>query len=181
MRMVKNKFLGVIICLFELLTGILLLVNPVEFTSIIIIRAGAIMAIVGIINIIKYFTSNKKIASNEQYLVKGLLLIAAGVFCVVKSDWFILTFPMITVIYGIMIGIMGIDNIQLSFDMIRAKEKNWVIALISAIMSIACSAIILSAPFSSTTILWTFTGITIIVEAIMDFLIVFVKKREANR
>lgn len=75
--------------LFELLTGILLLVNPVEFTSIIIIRAGAIMAIVDIINIIKYFTSNKKSASNEQYLVKWLLLIAAGVFCVVKSDWFI--------------------------------------------------------------------------------------------
>ena len=38
------------------------------------------MAIVGIINIIKYFTSNKKRASIEQYLVKGFLLIAAGVF-----------------------------------------------------------------------------------------------------
>ena len=180
MRMVKNKFLGVIICLFELLTGILLLVNPVAYTSIIIIRAGSIIAIAGLINTIKYFTSSKKKASSEQYLAKGLLLIIAGVFCIVKSDWFILTFPMITVIYGIMIGLMGIDDIQLSLDMIRARERNWFIALISAVISIACSAIILTAPFSSTTILWTFTGIVIIVEAIMDFLIIFVKKKEAD-
>ena len=59
--------------------------------------------------------------------------------------------------------------------MVRAKEKKWFLPIISAILSIACAAVILANPFASTTVLWMFTGITLIAEAILDIVTLIVK------
>ena len=100
-----------------------------------------------------------------------------GLFCALKSEWFIATFPLLTVIYGVVTLMTGLSKVQWAIDMLRQKQKYWFVALIGALLTLVFAVLILCNPFSSTAILWTFIAISLIVEAVMDILaFVFGKK-----
>lgn len=159
---------SIILCLFEIIVGILLLIDPVSFTSGIITATGIVLMCIGVISIIKYFKTNAVEAALSQSLMKGLVALIAGGFCAFNSYWFVVTFPVLTMIYGIIILVTGLGKVQMAVDLLRAKRKKWFIAALSAVISIACGVVILNSPFSSTTVLWMFTGISLIVEAVVD-------------
>lgn len=168
MKAIKENMNGILVCIFELVVGILLLISPVSFTSGIITAFGVVLLIMGLISIIKYFRTDPVEAAHGQILVKGLVALLVGGFCALKSEWFVATFPILTLIYGVAILVSGLGKIQWTVDMLRLKKKNWYLAAISAVVSIACSLVIIANPFSSTAILWMFTGISLIVEAVFD-------------
>lgn len=174
MKNQKNNINGILLCLFEIAVGVLLLINPVGFTTGIITTAGIVLLIIGLITVIKYFRTEADEARTGQYLVKGLVALLAGAFCTFKSHWFIVTFPALTIIYGIVVLITGLGKVQLTFDMIRKKNKKWFLAIISALLSIICAVVILNNPFTSTTVLWMFTGITLIAESVIDVITLIV-------
>lgn len=171
MKTLKENLNGIAICLFELIVGVLLLINPIGFTSGIVMFAGVVMMIHGLIEIVKYFKTNAKEAARGQSLVKGLIAILAGSFCTFKTEWFIVTFPVLTIIYGIVTLLTGIGKIQLTVDMLRQKNKKWFWAAINAVLSIVCAIVIMNSPFSSTAVLWIFTGVSLIIEGIFDIII----------
>lgn len=175
MKTVKEKASGIVLCLFELVVGVLLLIDPVGFTSGTIKVAGIVLMILGLIEIVKYFRTSAEEAFLGQNLVKGLVSVLAGAFCTFKTEWFILTFPVLTIIYGVMILLAGLGKIQLTVDMVRRKNKNWVWAAVNAVVSIICAIVILKNPFTSTTVLWVFTGVSLIVEGVFDVITFFVK------
>ena len=168
MKTLKAHFSTIILCLFELIVGILLLIKPVGFTSWIIKIAGIALMVLGLIQIIKYFRADAKEAALGQTLVKGLIAILAGAFCTFKTEWFLVTFPVLTMIYGVVILMTGIGKIQLAVDMARQKNKKWFWAAINAVVSIICAIVILRSPFTSTVVRWTFTGAALIVEGVLD-------------
>lgn len=168
MKIMNQNLSNVVLCLFEASVGILLLINPVGFTSGIIITAGIVLMAVGIVMVVKYFKASALEAAVSQLLAKGLLALLGGVFCALKSRWFIVTFPVLTIVYGIVILITGLYKIQKVIDGIRLKSKKWFVGALSAVISIACAIIILNNPFASAVILWKFTGISLIVEAVFD-------------
>lgn len=168
MKFLKNNFSGIIGCLLEILVGMLLLVNPVGFTSGIIIGAGYLLMISGLASVIKYFHAEPEEAEKSQTLAKGLVAVLAGAFCAFRSGWFIVTFPVITLIYGVVILITGLAKVQWMVDAIRMKKGRWFLSGISALISIVCGVIIMTSPFSSTAALWIFTGISLIAEAFID-------------
>ena len=176
MKKVNALVGGIIFCLFELIAGIMLLINPVGLTSWIIKFACIALMVMGVLEVVKYFRADAKEASLGQTLVKGLLALLAGVFCLFKTEWFIVTFPVLTIIYGVVILMTGIGKIQLTVDMLRQKNKKWFWAAINAVVSIVCAIVILSSPFSSTVALWIFTGVSLIAEAVLDFITVFMGK-----
>ncbi|MCM1364458.1 MAG: DUF308 domain-containing protein [Faecalibacterium sp.] len=168
MKALKENFNKIILSLFELLVGILLLINPVGFTSGIITVAGIILIVLGIISIVRYFRTDAFEAAVRHDLLKGLIILLSGAFCVFGTDWFIMTFPALTIIYGIVTLFAGLAKIQLGINMLRLKQGKWHFALISAAISIICAVVILANPFTTTTILWRFTGASLIVEAVLD-------------
>lgn len=168
MKTIKENFGNIIMSLGEILIGILLLIKPIGFTKGIIIIVGSILIILGIINIIKYVTSDIFQSIKEQSLSTGLIFVTIGLFCVLRTNWFIITFPVLTILYGIMIFIMGLKKVQWSIDLIRLKRKHWFIVGLSAVTSIMFAIIIMNNPFSTTAILWQFTGIILIIESILD-------------
>lgn len=176
MEAVKEKANGIVLCLFELIVGVLLLINPVGFTSGIIKVTGIVLMILGIIEIVKYFKTSAEEAFLGQTLVKGLVSVLAGAFCAFRTEWFILTFPALTIIYGIIILLVGLGKVQLTVDMVRRKNKNWLWAAVNAAISIVCAVIILNNPFTSTAVLWGFTGASLIVEGIFDIITFVVGK-----
>ncbi|MGN0665593.1 MAG: HdeD family acid-resistance protein [Huintestinicola sp.] len=174
MNNIKNNINGIIFCIFEIIVGILLLINPIAFNTGIITIAGVVMLIAGLISVIKYFRTEADEAAVGQYLTKGLVALLVGVFCCFKSHWLIVTFPAVTIIYGLVVLVSGLGKIQLTCDLIRVKNKKWFLGAISALLSIICAVVILSNPFTSTTVLWMFTGIIMIVESIIDIITLIV-------
>ena len=168
--MLKRNLSSMAMSLVELIIGILLLVNPIGFTSGIIIAFGIVLMIMGISTTIKYFRTEPEEAAVSQILVKGLLMLLAGAFCAFNSHWFIATFPVLTLVYGVVILITGITKVQWTIDIIRMKRSKWFWAAISAAISIVCGVVIITSPFSTTAVLWMFIGISLIVEAVFDMI-----------
>ena len=170
MSTLKRSMNGIIMSLVELIIGILLLINPVGFTSGIIIVFGIILMLCGLVSIVKYFRAEPEDAAVKQLLAKGLAELLVGAFCAFRSHWFVVTFPVLTLIYGVVILFTGLTKVQWTVDMLRLKRKRWFLGMLSAAVSIVCGVVIITSPFSSTAVLWMFTGISLIVEAVFDIM-----------
>ena len=82
MKGFKENRKGVVISLFEVFVGILLLVNPIGFTSGIVIGSGILLCLYGLISVFKYFGTPIEEAIAQQDLAKGLLAVLGGLFCI---------------------------------------------------------------------------------------------------
>lgn len=171
---------SIILSLCEAVIGILLLVEPVGFTTGIIIFLGVVLLILGITSIVQYFRTAPELAAAKQGLTQGCIEILAGLFCVLKSGWFIVTFPLLTILYGVGTLVTGIAKVQWTVDKIRLKMKKWIWTALGAILTIACAVIILCNPFSSTTVLWIFIAVILIVEAVIDIIAAIFTKDPAQ-
>lgn len=178
MQLIRNNVKEIIFFVVELVMGILLLINPIGFTTGIIFVGGVGIVSMGIVCVYKYFRQDPVEAKKGQLFTMGLILLLAGLFCMLRNDWFITTFPILTVIYGIIMLLTGISKIQLMVDMLRLKSKKWVFAGINALVSVTCAIIILSSPFASTVVLWIFAGVSLIVEAVLDMVTMFLGNME---
>lgn len=165
---VKENIGNILMFLGELIVGILLLINPLGFTKTIIIGIGICFTVMGILQIIKYFQAHILDILHEHSLSNGLILTVFGVFCVFWSDWFITTFPVLTVIYGVIILITGLKKVEWMVTALRLKRKYWYVTGINALLTIIFSVVVIGNPFSTITMLWQFTGIMLIIEAIFD-------------
>lgn len=168
MKHLKRNGNVILICLFEALIGVLLLVDPIGFTSAIIIVFGVALLMAGLAAVIGYFRADAAEAALSRALAKGLAMLLAGAFCVLRPAWFIATFPLLTMLYGVMILLAGLGKVQWAVDALRLKTGRWFLPALSAVVSIICALVILANPFASTLVLWMFTGISLIVEAALD-------------
>lgn len=170
MRAIQKNGGSILMCLLEIFVGVLLLIDPIRFTSSIIVVIGAALLIAGLVLIVRYFRATPAEGALTQRLSKGLLMLLGGLFCVLRSKWFVATFPLLTILYGVAILISGVGKIQWTADMLRFGRKRWYMPAASAVCSLAFAAVILLNPFTSTEILWSFTGIVLIVEAVFDII-----------
>ena len=123
MKSFKESATAFVLCIVELITGILLLLDPIRFTSTVIIGTGIVLIVLGLVQAGTYFRTDAETAALGQLLTKGLISVLAGVFCVMQWEWFLAAFPALTIVYGALILITGISKIQLSIDMIRLKKQ----------------------------------------------------------
>ncbi|MCD7858987.1 MAG: DUF308 domain-containing protein [Firmicutes bacterium] len=177
MKKATNGAASLIMSVIEVIIGILLLINPVGFTSGILVVFGIVMMVIGIVEIFRYFTSSAEEAAQNGLLGSGLLFIGLGAFCSFRSDWLIAAFPVITVLYGILILVSGVAKLQVSVDLLRLKQKYWYVALIGAVVTLLFAILIICNPFTSTVVLWTFIGVALIVEAVLDILTCFFSRK----
>lgn len=173
-----NTVLGkVTICVCEIIVGILLMADPVVFTAGIITAAGILLLLTGAFTILRYFRTDPLQAQSGQGLVKGICAILGGLLCIFKKEWIITTFPVLTVLYGLIILFTGIMRIQWAVDMMRIKKEQWQMAGVGAAVSIVLAAVILLNPFKTTVVLWRFVAVSMIIGAVIDLVIlVFIKQ-----
>ncbi len=181
MKKHNTKWGGLVFCLAEIVLGILLLIDPIGFTSMIITVIGAILALCGIFNIIKYFAVPAPQAAMEQLLSKGILFLGAGAFAVFGKSVIIGALPLITIVYGVIMLIAGVNKIQFIADSIRRKDRRWYFGIVSAAISLALGAIVLINPFGTLDILWIFTGIALIVDAVLDAVSIIIVTDKAKK
>ena len=171
-EIMKQKAPNLILSVIELIVGILLMVNPVGFTTGIIMAIGCILIIVGIIQIVQYFRCPPAESFLKKSLAVGILLLMIGVWCLARTDWFVNLFPLLTTLYGVVILVSGVFKLQGMVDMIRL-HRTWTWNAVTAAVTLVIAALILANPFATTNALWFFIGITLIIQAIVDLLPVF--------
>lgn len=172
----KENIKNLVLFFGKMAVGILFLINPSGLTMGFIITLGLALSVFGIFNIVAYFHREPYEAAKHNNFTKGLISIIGGVFCVVQPQWFIEAFPAAAAIYGAVLMIIGLIQIQWIVDMIRMKRPNWFFQALSSLFTIAVAVIILSNPFRVIEYLWIFTGVALIIGAIPD-LIILLRKR----
>lgn len=167
-RFFRGRVGGLTLCVLEILVGILLLINPVGFTSGIIIGAGVLMVLGGVICVIRYFTVQPEIGVMSQLLFKGLTLLMTGVLCMTQYKWILTAFPLLTVLYAGWMLVLAAMKLQAMTDMLRLKAGRWYMPAIAASVAIVLAVIILINPFGAVNAVWTFVGISLIAEAVVE-------------
>ncbi len=165
----SGKLSSIIIALCEAVVGALLIINASAFTRGIITAVGLVMCVLGIIEIVKYFRMKPEEAVIVGGLAKGLILILIGVFCVFRSGWFIGTFHVLTILYGVGDLVLGAAKIDGCVGLLRLKREDWLWSGISALVTIICAVVILFNPFAESGTLWIFTAVSLICQAVLDF------------
>ncbi len=176
MKFLKENGVRIVLLLAELAIGILLLIDPVGFTTVILTALGAVIAVLGVIFIIAYFRSTPQVGAAQQNLAKGTLCLIIGLFCAFNVTWLIATFPLLTILYGIATLISGVVKMQMTFDLMRLKKGSWLWCAIAALLTLICAIIILCNPFTATAALWTFVAISLIAEAAVDLVALCILK-----
>lgn len=171
---IKSLFHGksgsIITCILEIVVGVLLLINPVGFTSGIIMGAGVLMCLGGLLSIVRYFMMKPEIAAQKQLLFKGLIALMAGAVCITKYDWFLSAFPLLTVLYAAAMLVLAAGKLQKMADMRRMHLPRWYMPGIAAALAAILAAIILINPFGAVAAVWTFVAISLIAEAIVEII-----------
>lgn len=163
--------------LVELLTGILLFVDPVGFTAGILMAVGVILLVCGAVCLIHYFNTEPVQAALEQNFSKGLVMILLGGFLALRTQQAIALFPLLTHLYGVAILIIGVVKLQQGVDLLRLKARFWFLAGVNAALAILFAAVILSDPFASTIVLWRVAAISLIVEAVLDVVVLIMTRK----
>ena len=176
MGFIKQNGSAIVAGLVELLIGILLFVDPVGFTSGILMAVGVILLICGVVCLIRYFNTEPVQAALEQNFAKGLVMILLGGFLALRTQQAIALFPLLTHLYGIAILIIGVVKLQQGVDLLRLKARFWFLAGINALLAVLFAVIILSNPFASTVVLWRVAAISLIAEAVLDIAVLFLNK-----
>ena len=177
MKTGHNNMSSLLVCIAEAVIGVLLLINPVGFTSGIIIALGVVLTILGIYNVIQYFRNEIEMAVQGDGLSRGILFILVGLFCIFRSRWFVITFPVLTMLYGVITLVAGVGKIQMAVDLMRLQLRHWYIALINALLTIVFALLIVFNPFETTAILWTFIGVALLIEALLDIIVFIFGRR----
>lgn len=163
-----RNLMNLLVCIGEVLIGALLLINPVGFTSAVLIALGVLLVLLGGARLVGYFRAAPELAARSGGLVTGLLFVLAGLFCIFRWDWFVLTFPILTVVYGVLTVVNGINKLQWAVDALRLGQQYWYIAMIGAAVTLVFGGLIVFNPFAATDVLWTFLAVSLLVEAVLD-------------
>ena len=166
----NKKVNALVLCLGELIIGILLLMKPVGFTSGIIIAIGVALMLRGVMDIVSYFKAGAADAAKQRGLAKGIISVLLGFVSSFMTSWLLTVFPFVGMVYGIMLVLLGVEKIQTAVDQKRLGMGKWYMPAISAAISVICGAIIMLNPFTTTVYMWMFTGVSLIVEAIADII-----------
>ena len=111
MKWLKEHIGGLVGCLIELAVGILLLVSPTAFIAAILTGCGALLLLLGAFCVGRYFFTPAEEASLGQWLFKGLLGVAAGLFLVLRADMIVAAQALLTVVYGVVLFGVGLYKV----------------------------------------------------------------------
>ncbi len=178
-KFLKNANSG-IICLIEIIVGVLLLVDPHSFISYILIIAGAFIAVSGVISLIKYFVS-KPDEAEKGGLSGALVSLSIGAFLIIKNNIATAWITVITIIFGAAILYTGYQKLEKSVEKMRNKQY-FLVSLISALVTILFAVLIIFVIPDKA--IWLFIGISLIVEAaidLADMIVGAIKNKSADK
>lgn len=170
--MTKLNKTSILFALAEGIFGVLLLCNPYAFTTMIIRFFGILFLIIGTIYMISYFSKSNPYSSVTP--IAATLLLIFGLLFTFGTNFIFGLFSFVAMLYGAVMFVYGIFKIQYYFQCKKVHASISALALITAIVSVVVGIIVVFNPFTTNMTVLKFIGISLIVEAVVDIVDLFV-------
>ena len=159
-----------------LICGLILLFMP-ELTLVTIANViGILVIIIGAFFLIGYFL-RKELASGNNDLIKGLVIVCIGIFICVKSELVVSVLP---VVLGIGVVLSGILKLQHAFDLKRMGFDTWVRIGLTAAVNIFIGLIVILNPFSTVAWLMRLVGVGFLFSGVTDLITTIYVSKKAS-
>ena len=166
MKISKFNTTSLIFTLFEGLFGILLLIKPKSFTTMILKFFGILFLIIGIIYFVGYLKNRTNYSAVTPIAMTVLFIL--GIVLTFGTNFIFGLVSLVAIIYGAIMIVYGIFKAQYYFQCKKANAKISAIALASAIVSVILGVIVLFNPFGTQMAILRAVGITLVVQAVVD-------------
>lgn len=170
MEKFKRLLPTILLILFEVVIGILLLIDGERFTGVIFVIFGVLMLVLGLISLIRTLLAARggNVISSFA-LVMSIILITIGAFFTAASGSVLGVVGFIATIYGLILVISGVFKLA-DYLTLRAAGVGSGFAIFSVIISIVLGILIAFNPFGTAQIFWTVLGIMLIASAVLDII-----------
>jgi uncharacterized membrane protein HdeD (DUF308 family) len=159
-----------------ILLSVIIFNNPVAVVTTMAFWLGITVLITGLVGVIAYFTNNK--ADRDAYsLFGGLIILIIGVLMLSKM---FITVKAITIIFGLLVTIIGLMLISGSLNGRKLWSLWWLIALLGLGALITGIKSILDINEGAETVS-TIVGVSVLISGIGLLFLAFLKKRIADR
>jgi uncharacterized membrane protein HdeD (DUF308 family) len=166
-KILKRTKTGLIITgiVFTLL-GIVMFMQPLITLTLIVLIAGWVLLVLGVITLIDSFVHRKdKSSSSAMGICGGIIELVIGL-CIIFSP---ATFTWcLSLMLGIIITITGIGDIAESLGMHKAGMSNWGIALAMGILTLIMGILAVVAPFAFAGAMVIIMGISLVLGGVTE-------------
>lgn len=163
--------------LFVLL-GIVLVMNPRQTVKNICYAIGAVLMIVGIINLLIYFVSDYKKNMQRNKMVIGIISMVAGVFFIVLYRVVMSLFPLVM---GILIFVSGLSKLQAAFNIKKMQTNGWKGMLLIAVINTLLGVFIIINPIGAASTVLRIIGVCLIFSGAVDlFNMIYTSRKVRN-
>lgn len=143
--------------------SLFLIFKPQASLNFIVIVIGAFLAMVGIIHIVSYFSSNKEFRAISTELIEGTLYTVIGIFLIFKPS---ILNEFLGIIIGTWLIIQFIIKFQFAFNLKSLSLPVWSLMLVSSLLHLVFGLVMIFNPFGSMIAITTIAGIILLVTEI---------------
>ncbi|MGN0203881.1 MAG: HdeD family acid-resistance protein [Coprococcus sp.] len=172
----KWKWQEISSALLMVAAGLVLLLMPELTLRTIANVVGIIVIIIGAIFLISYF-GRRSLSAGNYDLVKGLVIVGAGIFICTRSELVVSILP---VLLGIGVVVSGMLKLQHALDLKKMGYDTWVRIGITAAINIFIGLLVIMNPFSTVAWLMRFIGIGFIFSGVTDLITTLYVSRKAS-
>ncbi len=165
----ERKFSSIISAVVCILLGVVLLIWP-DLSALWICRIlGIALLVVGICYIISFFIKRSKMSTFQFDIILGIVLALLGAWLLIRPDMFL---NLLSFVFGAILVVHGVIDIQAAFQLFRAKAPKWWISLLLAVLTILLGILIIFNPFAIAAPL-VIAGIALIFDGVSDLIVIF--------
>lgn len=144
--------------------GLILLLFPATTDHVICYLVAGIAIVIGVVNLIVYFTRNITRNYYRNDFVTGLMLIVLGVFVIYKVD---LVIELVSFIIGLCIIVSGLFKLQGSLD-VQRMGGNAVVILGLAVVNVVIGILMVIKPFEAAMLIHRLLGAGLLFSGLTD-------------
>lgn len=144
--------------------GLILVIFPATTARTICYMIAGIAIVVGLVNLVVYFTRNITRNYYRNDFVMGLLMVVLGIFVIYKAD---LVIALVPFIIGLCIVISGLFKLQGALD-VQRMGGNSVVILGIAIVNVVVGILMVINPFESAILLYRLLGAGLLFSGLTD-------------
>ena len=164
-----NKSVFVVPAVYIVL-GLVMVIFPETTMKTFCFSLGAIAAVMGIINLVTYFSRDAVDFVYRYDFVNGVLLIMLGLLFIVKME---MITELIPVLLGVLILANGIMKLQHAIDLKRIEFNGWLYVLVFSLLCLSVGAVCILRPAFIATTLIILMGISFLFCGLTDFITLF--------
>lgn len=166
----KFKWDSIITSVLTIILGILAVVMPSNLGDVLCYIFGAMLLIIGLTLIIKYFAVDRLLSGYSLFF--GMILVIVGIFCFAST---ISVQNILTILFGLFIVIDSINSLTDSVICARMQVKGWILMFILSLITAIFGIVVMFGSFDTIMII---AGCALIIEGIRNLVITLVFSRK---